>query len=278
MSRYELPGKESRYRIIVGWDNTIPTVGRIPGTLYLQVEDAEWDSELPGANEAEVEVGIGDTPEEGLLVWIGQGVDDLVSDIKTLVTAAAPYGDIPLATQMDLLRDMDRDWPRSWQAVGAAMAGICRQSPAARLAREPEQGKSYYILLDEHGWQLREWQSLLSQGGDYERTFAEMIITSESERAQYHYADPLASYVTDPSVIFRIHPNGLNRGLPVFAAFERGVMLAGPIVIAREDRGLSANQVRLVAREVFFVEESIRAGVTSLWSHVWSTIGSRSGG
>jgi hypothetical protein len=52
--------------------------------------------------------------------------------------------------------------------------------------------------------------------------WADLRHTSESDRAQYHCADPLASYISDPSIIFRIHPHGLNRGLPVFAAFERG--------------------------------------------------------
>lgn len=250
----------------------------MPGTLYLQVEDSEWGTDLPGASEVGAGVAIGDTADEGLLVWIGQGVDDLIGDVQTIVKAAAPYGDIPLPTQVELLRDMDRDWPRSWQTVGSDLAAICRQSPAARLPSEPERGKSYYLLLDERGWQLCEWQTLLAQGGDYERTFAGMVITSESDRAQYSYADPLASYVSDPTIIFRIHPYGAALGLPVFAAFDRGVMLAGPVVIAGEDRGLSDAQVRLVSREVLFVEESVRAGVTSLWSHVWATIGGRADG
>jgi hypothetical protein len=277
MSRYELTGKEPRYRIVVGWDNTLPIPpGSMPGTLYVQVEDREWASGQAGVDEADAESEVGDTPEEGLLVWIGQGVDDLISDVKTLVGAVAPYGTIPLATQVDLLRDMDRDWPRSWQTVGAAMAAVCQQAPAARLASKPEEGKFYYILLDEQGWQLREWPSLLEQGSDYERTFASMVLPTESDRAQYHYADPLASYVSDPSIILRIHPSGFTLGLPVFAAFDRGVMLAGPVVIACEDRGLSASQVLLVAQEISFVEESIRGGVTALWTHVWSTMRGRS--
>lgn len=253
----------------------LPVAGPMPGTLYLQVEDLEWWSDQYNENATEAETEVGDTPEEGLLVWLGQGVDDVISDVETIVSAASSYGNIPLTTQVDLQRDMDCDWPRSWQTVGVSLAGICRQSQSARLASEPEQGTSYYMLLNEQGWHLREWQSLLAQDDDYERAMASMILLSESDREHYRYADPLASYVSDPSIIFRIHPNGLSLGLPVFTAFGRGVMLSGPVVIAGEYEGISAAQVRLVAQEVFFVEESIRGGVTSLWSHVWTTIGTR---
>lgn len=257
MSRYELPGKENRYHITVGWDNTLPVLsGSIPGTLFAQVEDTESDDE-----------------GDGLLVWIGQGVDEPISDVQVLVKAVGPYGNIPLATQVDLLRDMDRDWPRPEPAVGSALATICQQSPLARLMSAPEQGKSYFILLDENGWQLREWQSL--KADDYERTFARMVLRSERDLKQYAYAESVLSYVSDPSIILRVHPMGLILGLPVFAILGRGVPLSGPVVIAGLDHGLSANQVKLIAREVFFVEESIRASVTSLCSHIWATIESR---
>ena len=272
MSRYEIPGRESRYRLTVGWDNTVPLLAPVPGTLFLQVADVEG---LVGPQEDAAEVEVGDTPEEGLVVWIGQGVDDVISDVSTIVAAAAPYGDIPLPTQLDLLRDMDRDWPRPWQTVGTAVAAIVRQSPLARLASAPQPGHSSYLLLDERGWQVGEWQDLLGRGDDYERTFAGMVFKSEAERKEYGYLDPLASYVSDPSIIFRVHPSGLSLGLPVFAALERGVMLAGPVVIAGEDGGLSDRQVQLIASEVLCVEESLRAGVSALWRHVWSTIGAR---
>lgn len=260
--------------MIVGWDNTMPTrPGAIPGTLYLQVEDSAWGGGPDGE-----EVAVGDTEEEGLLVWVGQGVDDLIGDVQKIVKAAAPYGDIPLPIQVELLRDMDRDWPRTWQSVGRDLVAICRQSPLARMSGQTEHGKTYYLLLDESGWHLREWRALLEQGADYERTLASMVLTSESDRAQYTYADALASYVSDPSIMFRIHPSGLSLGLPVFAAFDRGVLLAGPVAIAGEAHGLSEAQVRLVGSEVLFVEQSVRDGVTSLWSHVWTTIGGRTHG
>lgn len=272
MSRYELPGKERRYRIIVGWDTTLPRrVGDLPGTLYAQVED----SGVSAAIDVDAESEVGDTPEEGLILWIGQGIDDWIVDVQTIVKATAPYGDIPLVIQVALVRDMDRDWPRSWSTIGSALTAIIQQSSMARLASESEPGGSYYILLNEQGWQLREWSSLLVQGNDYERTFATMVLTSESMKASYSYTEPLASYVSDPRIILRIHPDGLTLGLPVFAALTRGVMLPGPVVIAGEDRGLSNVQVQLIAQEVLFVEESIRKDITLLWSHLWSTIGSR---
>jgi hypothetical protein len=276
LSRYTLTGKEPSFRLAVGWDAT-HGLGNEPGTLYAQVEDLAAGSNQP--KEAKGDAGgdegadIGDTPEERLLLWVGQGVDDIISDVQVIVEALAPYGSIPLPIQVDLLRDLDLDWPRPLLTVGAALAAICRQVPAARLEAELEEGKSYYLLLNQAGWQVRAWEAL--GGGDYERAFARMIYTAERDAKQFRRPEPVAGYVSDRAIIFRVHEEGFRQGLPVFTAFARGAMLSGPVVIANESRGLSASQVRRLQEEVLFVDETIRASVSALWYHAWSTLAMR---
>ena len=267
-TRYELPGKEPRYHIRVGWDNTMPTIPSpklntlLPGTLFAHVEDTEWEQSTSD-----------DEGEEGLLVWVGQGLDDVILDVQELVKAVSPYGNIPLVTQMNLLRDMEQDLSRSPDQVGAALAAICQQSPLARLSHASEEGKLTYLFLDKHGWQVRDWSSLLTQGVDYEKTFADMIYAAEDDRTQHDYAEPLTSYLRDPSIILRVHPLGFSSQKPVFAMLGRGVMLSGPVIIACEERGLSKDQVQQIAQEVFFVDETLRSEATSLWYRSWQTYG-----
>jgi hypothetical protein len=83
MSRYTFSGKEPRYRIIVGWDPA-------RSSLFAQVEDLAWESDGQTINP---DAPIGDTPEEGLLVWVGADVP--ITDPAELVRAVAPYGSIP---------------------------------------------------------------------------------------------------------------------------------------------------------------------------------------
>jgi hypothetical protein len=263
MSRYLLTGREQHHRLVVGWDSALMS-------LFAQVEDLAYES---GGTDIDEEAVIGDTPEEGLLLWVVQGVDDRISDVQALVKALAPYGSIPLPIQLDLLRELDQDWPRPWQTVGAALVAICQQAPTARLRAEFEEETSYYIMLNQTGWQVRAWETL--EGGDYERAFARLIYTTESDGNRLLCPEPVAGYVSDQAIIFRVHEEGFLHRLPVFTAFVRGVMLSGPVVIANESKGLSASQVRHIQEEVLFVDEAIQATVSELWYHVWATLTAR---
>ena len=82
MSRYQFPGREPRYRLVVGWDASI-------GSFFAQVEDLAWESDGQVVDE---EASIGDGPEEGLVVWVG--VAPPIHEVQRLVDAVASYGTI----------------------------------------------------------------------------------------------------------------------------------------------------------------------------------------
>jgi hypothetical protein len=82
MSRYQFNGKESRYRLIVGWDPSL-------ASFYAQVEDLAWES---GGQVIDEDAAIGDSPDEGLLVWVGAASP--LQDPQMLVQAVAAYGTI----------------------------------------------------------------------------------------------------------------------------------------------------------------------------------------
>ena len=99
MSRYTLQGKEPRYRLVVGWDPTLES-------FFGQVEDLAFES---GGRVIDEEAIIGDSPEEGLLVWVG--ADHPVSDLAQIVAALAPYGTIPEDMLARLRRDREENKP-----------------------------------------------------------------------------------------------------------------------------------------------------------------------
>lgn len=83
MSRYTFRGTDPRYRLVVGWDQGLDS-------YFAQVEDLAWESEGAVIDEEAI---IGDSPEEGLLVWVSG--DPPVERREVLAEALAPYGKIP---------------------------------------------------------------------------------------------------------------------------------------------------------------------------------------
>jgi hypothetical protein len=83
LSRYQLSGKEPRYRVFVGWDPSL-------ASFYAQVEDLAWESNGQVIDE---NAAIGESPDEGLLVWVGAASP--LQDPQLLVQAVAAYGTIP---------------------------------------------------------------------------------------------------------------------------------------------------------------------------------------
>lgn len=83
MSRYEFRGTAPRYRLVVGWDQA-----RI--SYFAQVEDLAWET---GGAQIDEEAIIGDSPEEGLLLWVSG--DPPVFRREVLAEALASYGKIP---------------------------------------------------------------------------------------------------------------------------------------------------------------------------------------
>ena len=99
MSRYTLQGKEPRYRLVVGWDPTLMS-------FFAQVEDLAFES---GGQVIDEETVIGDSPEEGLLVWVG--ADHPVRDLRQIVAALAPYGTVPEEMLARLRKDQEENKP-----------------------------------------------------------------------------------------------------------------------------------------------------------------------
>jgi hypothetical protein len=99
LSRYTLTGKKPRYRLVLGWDSTLLS-------FFAQVEDLAFES---GGSVIDEEAIIGDSPKEGLLVWVG--ADQPVRDLDQIVAALAPYGTIPEDMLARLRRDREENRP-----------------------------------------------------------------------------------------------------------------------------------------------------------------------
>ena len=99
MSRYPLTGKEPRYRLVLGWNSTL-------SSFFAQVEDLAFES---GGQVIDEEAIIGESPEEGLLVWVG--ADHPVRDLRQIAAALAPYGTIPQELLARLRRDQEENRP-----------------------------------------------------------------------------------------------------------------------------------------------------------------------
>lgn len=93
MSRYQFPGKEQRYRLVVGWDPTL-------SSFFAQVEDLAWETDGRVIDE---DATIGDSPDEGLLVWVGAASP--VTDVEQVIRAVSVYGTIP----NDILQRLRQD-------------------------------------------------------------------------------------------------------------------------------------------------------------------------
>jgi glucose-6-phosphate isomerase len=83
MSRYDFRGKNRRYKIIVGYDPSLRS-------LFAQVEDLAFETHGAVVNE---DAPIGDSYEEGLIVWVG--ATTRITDVQRISKAVADYGVIP---------------------------------------------------------------------------------------------------------------------------------------------------------------------------------------
>lgn len=99
MSRYTLTGKEPRYRIVVGWDPSLQS-------FFGQVLDLAFES---GGKVVDQDAIIGDSPDEGLLVWVG--ADEVLSDVTQIVQALADFGTLPAALITQLHQDQQANTP-----------------------------------------------------------------------------------------------------------------------------------------------------------------------
>ncbi|SRR5258708_5232964 len=94
MSRYEFMGNDPRYRVIIGWDAPLES-------FFAQVEDIALESK--GAT-IDPEAVIGDTPEEGLVLWLG-AEDEPITDVAQLGNALVAYATIPETILEQLRQD-----------------------------------------------------------------------------------------------------------------------------------------------------------------------------
>jgi hypothetical protein len=123
MSRYQLKGKESRYRLIVGWDPSLTS-------FYAQVEDLAWESDGQGIDE---DAAIGESPDEGLLVWVGAASP--LQDPQMLVQAVAAYGTIP----DDILQRLREDKIENKQLTKAHIPPALMRAAGKRYAEKRSQ-------------------------------------------------------------------------------------------------------------------------------------------
>lgn len=257
MSRYTLTGKHPRYCIAVGVDRPL-------ATFFAQVEDVAEKGQR-----REKQAAMSDSPAEDFLVWIGCSLHE-IRTIQQLIQVIAPYGQIPLVLQLQLVRDLDEVEPLPLMVLGAQLAAICKQSPSAILMLAPPLPQSSCLLINQEGWQVRLREA--SSAGTMSQSIAALVHPDEAVPPE---PDTLISYVSDSSILFFIDEYGFAKRLPVFALLARGTMLAGPVVIGTEYGGLTPSQARTIQQEVFFVDEALRAEVTGLWYHAWRTLRTR---
>ena len=94
MSRYAFSGNHPRYRVIVGWDAPLES-------FFAQVEDFAYESNGATIN---LQATIGDTPEEGLVLWLGAD-EEPITDVALLGNALVSYATIPDTIQAQLRQD-----------------------------------------------------------------------------------------------------------------------------------------------------------------------------
>ena len=85
-------------------------------SFFARVEDLAFES---GGQVIDEEAIIGDSPEEGLLVWVG--ADHPVSDLRRIVAALAPYGTVPEEMLARLRKDQEENRPFSRAHVPPAI-------------------------------------------------------------------------------------------------------------------------------------------------------------
>jgi hypothetical protein len=232
-------------------------------SLFARVEDLAWATD---GRVIDKEARIGDTPETGQVVQLG-GSNPPLCDLGMLVSALAPYVQVPVSVQLRLLWERDTCKPLSFTALCRDLAAICSQTSHARLALCPPAKERVFLVLNEQGWQMHSWPIL--ESGSIEQAFARLLFPDQDMTLEVEDVHVR----TDPSIVLRFHDD--NPDLPIFTISARGLALSGPVAISNETRGLTAEQVSLIAQEVFFVEEAIRYQVTRIWRHAWNTLAAR---
>ena len=132
MSRYELAGNEPRYQLTIGFDLALPLPSLFGGAEDDLAED------------------------DGPLVWVGSSVPPLL-DLAPVVAALAPYGRVPLQTQLALLQEVDTHHPLPCRRLCTNLVQIVEQDPQAPLPDLPAQAAEGFALLDAQGWR---WSDL----------------------------------------------------------------------------------------------------------------------
>ena len=230
MSRDTLPGKAAHHRLIIGVDTMLPE-------FFGQVIETAEDGEEAG-----------DEP----LVWVGGGVLP-VRDLGQVVEALKPYGEIPLALQLQLVDELDTAAPFPLRALGKQLAAVCRQAPESAVTVMAGPNERIVLMLGEQGWQSTPW--LLGEQGWQSTPWLlgeePPAIANLFSPFQQVHLDSLSGYSSDPSLLVVIHDDGMGLGLPVCAVTIHGAALCGPVALLNEGRGLSATQVQVVQREVF---------------------------
>lgn len=257
MSRYTIAGNAPRYRLRVGVDTVLP----IP-SLFGHVLDLGWQTD--GVVLDEQEETIGDTPEEGLLVWVGGSVPPLW-DLETLVSALAPYGQIPLTLQLTLLEELDALAPFPLSALGKHLLAICRQDARARLSLGPEIPEQPFVILTAQGWHLSPWQRVAHAP---RQQLAQILFPNQQAPLEVMHA-----FAQDFSLRMYLHKDALTRALPVSAILASGItlLLYGPICVTQGTGGLTARQLQMVQQELFFVPADLQPQVNALWFRAWAS-------
>ena len=253
MSLYKRPGKEPRYRLRVGIDVILP----IP-SLFGHVLDVGWQTNRLVLSEQEEDPG--DTPEE---VWIGGSVPPL-RDLQAVVTALAPYGEIPLLLQLHLLEELDTLTPYPVRRWGKHLAAVCQHDPHARLTATPTAKDSGWLHLDARGWQMHPWT------GPSEEEIAHLLFPDQEVPLE-----AVNSSLSDRAIVLLVHEQGMSLGLPVYAIFLRGVALCGPVTMLAEPVGLTARQADVVRQEILWVPDALRSLVSTLWYRTWRSVALR---
>jgi hypothetical protein len=251
MSRTTLRGNQPRYRLRVGVETQLPQP-----SLYGCVLDL---GERP---ETHVLAPLGKTLDADVLVKVGASIPPL-RDVQEVVSALAPYGSVPLPLQLTLLEELDALAPFAIFALGKQLAAICQHASDAHLTLVPDDQEEVFLLLTEQGWQMQPWQRLTSPT---DASLAQILFPDQQVSLE-----PVAGYLSQPSLFCFVHELGMRHRLPVYALFARGVALSGPVLIASEGTGLIARHVDVVRHEVFFVTQALRPQVSALWYRAWRT-------
>ncbi len=230
MSRISLPGTDPTHRLVLGVDTAL-----LDPSFFgmLLTEDAEERADEP-------------------LIWVGGGNASL-TDLQQIVTVLQPYGQIPLPNQVRLLDELDQVAPYPLRELGRHLAAILAQDPASHLVIPNDLPPRSVLLLTDRGWQIHPWQD------DLDEPMAQLLFPGQQDVL----FDERSGCTSSPAVLLFTREEA--EALPLMAILRSGVACGGPTALANNDSGLSLIQVQVLAREVFWVPEALRAQVSVLW-------------